>query len=87
MWILISLTWKKICNRIRDFKFEFYHCTPLVWWIFHKYKCLWGVGDKGQGSSFQEQTSHTYIFRLGYSRISILYHFFLKVQTLPTYTI
>ena len=34
---------------------------------------LWDVRDKGQGSSFQKGTSHTYILRLGYSRIYILY--------------
>ena len=27
------------------------HCTPLVQWLLYKYKCLWGVGGKGQGSS------------------------------------
>jgi len=30
----------------------------------HKYKCLWGVGGKGQGSSLQEGALHTYILRL-----------------------
>ena len=47
--------------------------TPLVRWSLHKYKCLWGVGVKGWGSSLQEGASHTYILRLGYSRNSILY--------------
>ena len=42
-------------------------------WSLHKYKCLWGVGGKGWGSSFQEGVSHTYTPRLDYSRISILY--------------
>ena len=33
------------------FKF-IHHRTPLVRWSLHKYKYLWGVGGKGQGSSF-----------------------------------
>ena len=41
---------------------------------FTSIKCLCGVGDKGQGLSFQEGTSHTYTFRLSYSRIIILYN-------------
>ena len=32
--------------------------------LLHKYKCLWGVGGKGQYSSFQEGASHTYTLRL-----------------------
>ena len=32
----------------------------LMRWPLHKYKCLWGVEDKGQGSSLQEGASHTY---------------------------
>ena len=35
----------------------------------HRYKCLWGVGGKGQGSSLQEGVLHTYILKLGQSRI------------------
>ena len=31
------------------------------------------VGDKGRGSSLQWGVSHTYTFRLDYSRIYILY--------------
>ena len=46
------------------FKF-IHHRTPLVRWSLHKYKYLWGVGGKGQGSSFQEGVSHTYTLRLG----------------------
>ena len=49
------------------------HRIPLVRWSLHKYKCLWGVGDKDQSSSFQEGASHTYTLRLGYSGIYILY--------------
>ena len=63
-----------------------YRRAPLVRWSLHKYKCLWGVGGKGQdsggkgrGSSLQEGGSHTFTLRLGYSRNSILYqkHFSL----------
>ena len=50
-----------------------HHRTPLVRWLLYKYKCLWGVKGKCLGSSFQEGASHTYTFRLGQSRISILY--------------
>ena len=45
------------------------HRTPLVKWSLHKYKCLWSVGGKGRSSSLQEGVSHTYILRLGQSRI------------------
>ena len=31
------------------------------------------MGGKGRDSSLKEETSHTYTFRLGYSRNSILY--------------
>ena len=31
------------------------------------------MGGKGWGSSLQERDSHTYTFRLSYTRISILY--------------
>ena len=34
---------------------------------------LWGVGGKDRSSSFQEEVSHTYTLKLGYSRNSILY--------------
>ena len=41
---------------------------------FHKYKCLWGVGEgKGRDLSHQERVSHTYILKLSYNKISILY--------------
>ena len=40
------------------------HCTLLVQWSLHKYKCLWGVGNMGRGSSLQEEVSHTYTLRL-----------------------
>ena len=40
------------------------HRAPLVRWSLHKYECLWGVGGKSRGSSFQEGTSHTYTLRL-----------------------
>ena len=39
--------------------------TLLVRWSLHKYKCLWSVGGKGQGSSLNEGVSHTYRLRLG----------------------
>ena len=42
-----------------------YHHIPLVRWLLHKYKCLWGVGGKRWGSSLQEGASHTYTLRLG----------------------
>ena len=29
--------------------FLIYHCTPLVQWSLHKYKCLWGVRGGGGG--------------------------------------
>ena len=44
-------------------KFSYHHIS-LVRWSLHKYKCLWGVGGKIRGSSFQERTSHTYTPRL-----------------------
>ena len=28
-----------------------YHRTPLVRWSLYRYKCLWGMRGKGQGSS------------------------------------
>jgi len=39
------------------------HSIPLVQWSLHKYKYLWGVGDKSQGLSLQEGASHTYTLR------------------------
>ena len=42
-----------------------YHRAPLVQWSLYKYKCLWGVGGKGRGSSIQERVSDTYAPRLG----------------------
>ena len=44
---------------------KLFQITLLVRWSLHKYKCLWGVGGKGQDSSFQEGVSHTYTLRLG----------------------
>ena len=41
------------------------HRTPLMRWSLHKYKRLWGMGDKGRGSSLQEGISHIYTLRLG----------------------
>ena len=52
------------------FNSTYSHVPPCT---LHKYKCLWGVGGKGQNSSLQEGTLHTFTLRLGYSRISILY--------------
>ena len=43
------------------------HTTPLhilSAMVTHKYKCLWGMGGKGRGSSLQEGASHTYTIRL-----------------------
>ena len=40
------------------------HRAPLVQWSLHKYKCLWGVGGKGQNSSLQEGVLQTYTLRL-----------------------
>ena len=57
--VLLILTY--ICLEINKIN----HRTPLVRWSLHKYKCLWGVGGKGQGSSLQEGVSHTYTLRLG----------------------
>ena len=54
------------------------HRIPLVRWSLHKYKCLWGVGDKDQSSSFQEGASHTYTLRLGFSVIYIFYIYIYK---------
>ena len=56
-----------------------YHCTPLVRWSLHKYKCLWGVRGKGQGSSLQERDSHTYTLRLGQNSNSILYKKYIYI--------
>ena len=49
------------------------HLTPLMQWLLHKYKCLWGVGcgGKDQSSSLYEGASHTFTLRLEQS--SILY--------------
>ena len=41
-----------------------YHRTPLVRWSLQKYKCLWGVGGKGRGSSLQKRASHIYTLKL-----------------------
>ena len=50
--------------------------TVYLWYDGHSISIsacgVWGVGGKGQGSSFQEETSHTYTLRLGQSRNSIL---------------
>ena len=45
--------------------------TPQT--LLHKYKCLWSVKGKSQGSSIQERILHTYTLRLGYNKNSILY--------------
>ena len=50
----------------------FYHRTPLVRWSLYKYRCLWGVGGKGWGSTLQERVWHTYTLRLCYNKIYIL---------------
>ena len=39
------------------------HRAPLVRWLLHKYKCLWGVEGKGRDSNLQEGVSHTYTLR------------------------
>ena len=38
--------------------------TPLMQLSFYKYKYLWGVRGKGQGSNLYEGASLTYTFRL-----------------------
>ena len=43
----------------------FDHHALLVRWSLHKYKYLWGMRGKGQGSNLQESVSHTYTLRLG----------------------
>ena len=45
----------------------------LAHWSLYKYKCLWSIGGTNQDSSLEKGVSHTYILRLGYSKISILY--------------
>ena len=40
------------------------HRTPLVRWSLHKYKYLWDVEGKGQGSNLQKRVSLTYTLRL-----------------------
>ena len=59
-----------------------YHRTSLVRWSLHKYKCLWSVEGKGQGSSLQERALHTYTLRLDQSRISLFYQQKKKKKTL-----
>ena len=43
--------------------------TTHPWYNSHKYKCLWGGGDKSRSSNLQEGVSHTYTLRLSYSII------------------
>ena len=50
-----------------------YHHASLVRWSLHKYKCLWGVGNKGWDLNFQKGALHMYTLRLRSSRIFILY--------------
>ena len=50
---------------LRYLKTQWHHYTPLVQWSLHKYKCLWGVGGKGRGSSIHEGVLHIYTLRLG----------------------
>ena len=45
-----------------EITFETYY-TFLVWSL-HKYKCLWDVGGKDRGLSFQELASHIHTLRL-----------------------
>ena len=40
------------------------HHAHMAQWSLHKYKCLWGVGDKGWGSSLQERALHIITLRL-----------------------
>ena len=55
----------KVINSTRNKKVGDDHRAPLVRWSLHKYKCLWDVREKGQGSNLQEGDSHTYTLRLG----------------------
>jgi len=56
-----------ITNYFFDKKYTFFlyqkisidHRAPLVRWSLHKYKCQWGIGGKGRGSSLQERALHT----------------------------
>ena len=41
----------------------YHHRAFLARWLLYKYKSLWSVGGKGQGSSLQ--TLHIYTFRVG----------------------
>ena len=61
-----------ILLNIIKFKAKLHYRAPLVWWSLYKYKCLWGVGGKGQSSSLQEGVSHIYTLRLCQSRVEIL---------------
>ena len=38
------------------------HLIPLVWLLLYKYKYLWDVIGKGQGSSLQKWASHTHTY-------------------------
>ena len=64
-----------------------YHRASLVRWSLHKYKCLWGVGNKGWDLSFQKEALHMYTLRLHSSRIFILYKNKKKIKTIYSYLI
>ena len=47
-----------------NYKIYVDYCVPLVQWSLHKYKCLWDVRGKDQGSNLQEGASYVYTIRL-----------------------
>ena len=71
----------KFCVCFRFKENIMHHCTPLVWWSLHKYKCLWGVRGKDRDSSLQEKTSHTYILKQAYIYIYIYIYIYWEVRT------
>ena len=60
----MSSNLSQFCNNTMSKAQLGYHHTSLVRQSLHKYKCLWSVRDKGQGSSHQEKVSYTYILRM-----------------------
>ena len=68
IWVDSSLLLIIVCldiNKVKELSSLNLIYTTTHPWCGGKYKCLWGVSGKNQGSSHQEKASNTYTLRLG----------------------
>ena len=63
---------------ISNYKSYVDHHTPSAQWLLHKYKCLWGVEDKGW-VQVSRREFHTHI-HLDYTRVEFLSYIYIYIK-------